>query len=263
MKKFKVQIRTKNYTATPLRSSIFSSKRAIVRLGSTTDTKNAFPKASSLGRDIIEINTVESIENSRSKLRMKDRFASHGVPQANWFDCEETIRQGHLEELPYPLVAKRIYGFKGHGMTLLNNQKELEDFVKATNLDGYYFEQFHNYAREYRLHCDTTECFMTWRKLRRADADNRWFFNSSNCNWVNEDHELFNRPSNWAEIERDCINAINSVGLTIGAVDVRVQSDKYPTPHYIICEVNSAPALGDLGIIKYREQITKIITKYE
>jgi hypothetical protein len=40
-------------------------------------------------------------------------------------------------------------------------------------------------------------------------------------------------------------------------------SSKDPS-QFIVCEVNSAPALGEEGIIKYREQIREVlINKYK
>jgi len=51
--------------------------------------------------------------------------------------------------------------------------------------------------------------------------------------------------------------AVRSVGLDIGAVDIRVQGRN--NPDYIVCEVNSAPQLGEVGIEHYRREITNII----
>jgi glutathione synthase/RimK-type ligase-like ATP-grasp enzyme len=96
---------------------------------------------------------------------------------------------------------------------------------------------------------------MAWRKLRRSDAEERWFFNSSNCNWVSPNHELFNIPSTWESIVNDCKRAITCTGLDIGAVDVRVAADG----KYIVLEVNSAPALGEQGIEIYRVMINKLL----
>jgi glutathione synthase/RimK-type ligase-like ATP-grasp enzyme len=60
-------------------------------------------------------------------------------------------------------------------------------------------------------------------------------------------------------MEKAACNCVNSTGLDIGAVDIRVQSNTQRDPKFIVCEINSAPALGDLGIIKYKEVITKLI----
>jgi glutathione synthase/RimK-type ligase-like ATP-grasp enzyme len=264
------QVRTKNFSSAPLRKNQEGighfPVRSIVRLGSVTTLEEAFPI--SFGRkDIIEINTVEAVENSRSKLLMKQCFAEAGVPQADWWKFESEKPWNLLSQdgvtsskyLPYPILAKRVFGFKGHGMAKLDNQEQLEAWLSKNNTSGYYFEEFKNYAREYRLHCTQDKCFIVWRKLRKADSENRWFFNSSNCNWVGEEHELFDRPSNWDSIVEDCLKAIRAVGLDLGSFDVRIQSAKKKNPEYIIVEVNSAPSLGRIGIQKYREIITELI----
>lgn len=130
-----------------------------------------------------------------------------------------------------------------------------------TDTTEWYGESMKMYAREYRLHCTQTECFMSWRKLRRSDAEERWFFNSANCNWVGEDHELFDRPSNWDLIVEDCKKAMVATGLDIGSFDVRIQSSSKSTPEYIIVEVNSAPALGEQGVQIYKTKIQELIYK--
>jgi len=242
------QIRTKNPSAAPLRRSIFVNKRAIVRLGSRTPSRQIYPTQS-----FVEVNTVESIENSRDKLRMKECFSRYDVKQAEWFTLDQvpTIR---MTDFPY--VGKQIVGFKGHGMQLIENDDQLRTFLRTHN-NSYFIEKFYNYAREYRIHATSDHSFLSWRKLRRADAEQRWFFNSTNCNWVGESHELFQRPNNWDELCNAAVMAVRSVGLDIGAVDIRVQSRN--NPDYIVCEVNSAPQLGEVGIEHYRIEITNII----
>lgn len=242
------QIRTKNPSAAPLRRSIFVNKRAIVRLGSRTPSRQIYPTQS-----FVEVNTVESIENSRDKLRMKECFSRYDVKQAEWL----TLDQAPITRMAdFPYVGKQIIGFKGYGMQLIENDDQLRTFLRTHN-NSYFIEKFYNYAREYRIHATSDHSFLSWRKLRRADAEQRWFFNSTNCNWVGEDHELFQRPNNWDELCNAAVMAVRSVGLDIGAVDIRVQSRN--NPDYIVCEVNSAPQLGEVGIEHYKREITNII----
>lgn len=243
------QIRTKNPSAGPLRRSISVPYKAVVRLGSRTPLEQCFRDP----RGVIECNTVQSIENSRDKLRMKECFSRYDVPQAEW----KTIRD-HEMFVEFPLVGKQIVGFKGHGMQLIENADQLGEFIR-THDNRYFIEKFYNYAREYRIHATANHSFLAWRKLRRNDATERWFFNSTNCNWVGEDHELFNRPSNWADLCNSAVMAVRAVGLDIGAVDIRIQNR--PNPQYIVCEVNSAPQLGDAGIEAYRTEITNILNR--
>lgn len=277
MKKFKPQVRTKNFSAAPLRGSLGEfPMRAIVRLGSRTSVEDAYPRKS-VGRPVIEINPVESIENSRDKLRMKACFAEAEIPQADWwtlipgganhfnkynYQDENGGEITSIENLPYPIIAKRICGFKGHGMYKLDTQEQFEDWLRTNNTNSYYFESYFSGSAEFRLHVTHNGCFMAWRKLRKADTpdDRRWYFNSDHCNWVGEEHELFNKPSNWDQMIDDSVKALKSTGLDIGCVDLRCQSPKKRDPKYIIVEVNSAPSLGDRGVEVYREVLQDLIS---
>lgn len=261
MKKYKARLRTKNFSSKDVRTKLGSFPvRSIVRLGSLTETKDVFNDVD----NIVEINTVESVKNSRDKLRMKKCFREAGVPQPEWFNlessCDEDCRFEEILDSGKTILAKRILGFKGKGMLKFDNKEEYEDFRKNTNKAGYYLEVFHNYSREYRIHMTQKECIMSWRKLRKSETpkEQRWFFNSSNCNWVGEGHELFRKPNNWDNIIEDCRKAMISVGLDIGSFDVRVQSTNN-NPKYVLIEVNSAPALGEKGVEVYVETINKLI----
>lgn len=250
-----VQIRTRNFTAKPLRGKMVSNEKVVVRLGSHTPTNQIFANP----RGVIEINTTEAIENSRNKLRMKECFKKLDVPQAEWWTFDKQLKSS---ELPYPIVIKRVCGFQGKGMELINNNDEFVEWLRIHrgDLSGWFIEKFFNGAREYRLHvASTIGVFMSWRKLRNKEAKERWFFNSVNSNWVGVDHELFDKPKCWKLMEEAASNCIKSTGLDIGAVDIRVQSNDKKDPKFIVCEINSAPALGDLGIEKYKEVIQKLI----
>jgi glutathione synthase/RimK-type ligase-like ATP-grasp enzyme len=277
MKKF-VRIRTRNSTARPLRRSILVDDWAVVRLGSLTPN-DVIKEESGIpwGARLIEINTPDSIENSRSKLRMKDCFATKKVPQADWWvpmtynngRNMDIVPEGNdydnrptpINRLPYPILAKRVFGFQGRGMKLLQNETELIAWLREhSNLGGWFFEVYHNYAREYRLHVGRkVGVFLSWRKLRRRDATERWFFNSENCEWYGEQHAMFDTPKCWKAMCKAAVDALTSTGLDIGAVDIRVQSNTQDDPKFIVCEINSAPALGEVGVEKYKEVIKTII----
>ncbi len=250
MKKF-AKIRTSNFSAKPLRKSVLADRPVIVRLGSLTPTAKIFPTQ----RDIMEINTIEAIENSRNKLRMKDCFNNQKIPQAEWWTFDKEIKGS---KLPYPIVIKRICGFQGRGMELIEDNDTFVNWMRThRDLSGWFIEKFYNYAREYRLHVASgIGVFMSWRKLRTSAATERWFFNSANSVWVGPENELFDKPSCWNKLEKAATDCLTATGLDIGAVDIRVQSKN---SHFIVCEINSAPALGNYGIEKYKEVIKQLI----
>jgi carbamoylphosphate synthase large subunit len=271
-----IKLRSKNPSAADLRTrlaGVRTVKPYVVRLGSRTPLSTF---KNPVYRGAMEINTIESIENSRSKLRMKNCFEDpedgHGVRQSAWYTFEGgIISTGSAGEkqsvaknlLPYPIVIKQICGFKGHGMVKCETIEELDAWLENHSTSGYYIEEFKNFAKEYRLHATQNEVILSWRKLRRADATERWFFNSSNCNWVNEEHEMFAKPACWNLMCEHAIRAIRATGLSIGAVDVRVKSGGNKLEDFIVLEVNSAPELGEVGTEAYFNVITKMIKEYE
>ena len=87
----------------------------------------------------------------------------------------------------------------------------------------------------------------------------RWYRNNSNSVWIMEDNPSFDKPNNWDDIVEQSANALSSVGLDIGAIDVRVQSSDKDEPKFIILETNSAPSFGDITLLKYKEELPLLI----
>lgn len=242
---------SKNYTCNGLRRTLNrTNKRVIIRLGSVTEREAD-----------IHINTVQAVKNSSSKFIMKNLFDEAGINHADWFIHSDVIGSNEKgistkeKTIEYPIVAKLYFGKQGKGMYLIRN---LEDYLKFMNekpSGKYIIEKYYNYAKEYRIHVSKLGHVMSWRKLRRSDSTERWFFNSHNCNWVSENHELFDKPKTWENIIEQCISALNATKLSIGACDVRVNKKG----EFIICEINSAPSLGENGVEIYKEHLNHLI----
>src|SRR5690606_37664702 len=127
--------------------------------------------------------TVEAIKNSANKLLMKQCFTKHGVKTADWWVIQEHVdilaypnnaeqyNEGiNLSDLPYPIVAKHIFGSRGTGNYLLKSKEELEAWLPGKTLSNYIFEKYYNYNREYRLHVSKDGCFYTCRKMLKSDT---------------------------------------------------------------------------------------------
>lgn len=239
--------------------------RSVIRLGSSTETT---------GR--VEINTVEAVKNSASKLLMKQKFTEAGVKTAPWYVYNNkegifNLPDGYgicKDELVFPLVAKSHYGSRGVGNTKFNTKEELESWLPNKNLDNYIFEEFVKMTREYRLHVTKFGCFYACRKLVRNDApEDTWQKHDDVCNWVLEDNPSFKKPKNWDAIVTDCIKAKDALGLDICAFDVGVQGAlngvERENPEWIIFESCSAPSFGEITSKKYIEILPKLlINKY-
>ena len=70
---FYLKIRSKNHTANGLRRVIRSTKRALLRLGSTTPTAVVFPYLRP-GTEVLELNSVDACQISGNKTLMKQAF---------------------------------------------------------------------------------------------------------------------------------------------------------------------------------------------
>ena len=274
---FTPQIRSRHPSHRVLRGTFGKFPvRSVVRLGSTTELLND-------GKRRIEINTPKAIGNSASKLKMKQCFSIAGVKTANWYYTwlpkfkdghnngiqfmmtkldktgETTITPHSINELPFPIVAKSLFGSRGRGNTKLDTKEQLASWLKGKDTSGYIFEEYFDGVREYRFHISTLGVFLTWRKLRRNDTpqNERWFFNNHNCNWVSENHELYNKPSTYKQIGDECVKALKAVGLDIGGCDVRVNKDG----KFVIIEINSACSLAEVTATAYKNELAKLINK--
>jgi hypothetical protein len=239
--------------------------KSVVRFGSSTNVYD----------NRTELNSIDAIKNSASKLKMKTCFAKDNVVTANWWllannkfisGIDDSIIE--LDQIPLPIVAKKYFGSRGQGNTILKTNEEVKIYVED-NPSNVLYEQYYNFAREYRLHVNNEGCFYTCRKMLKSDAPEnaRWFRNDSNCIWALESNPNFDKPVNWDNIVSECVKALKSVGLDFGAIDLRVQSatdnegNTRENPEFIIVEINSAPSMGEITLQKYMEEIPAMLKR--
>lgn len=266
--------KTKNIRLLPYRS--------VIRFGSTTECFDTVAK----GGNRIEINTIEAVKNSASKLLMKQKFTEAQVSTAKWCKYEQinnfteqgfgfTINNQTTDQIEFPIVAKAHFGSKGKGNTLLKNLEEYNQWKIGKNLSHYIFEKFMNYGHEFRLHVTENGCFYACRKaLKQGIPDSeKWRRHDDICVWFLETSPEFHKPNSWNNIEEDCIKALKSIGADILSFDVKVQTptDAKGNPRgfqeFILIECNSASSMdngtGNISICaqKYIDEIPKIIIK--
>ena len=258
--------------------------KSVIRLGSTTEVKDTIAN----GGKRVEINTIEAVRNSSSKIRMKEAFDKNNVPTPIWAYLKDIIqpKAGDTEiffrtkikgfndsKMPYPVVVKAEFGSRGNGNTKINNVEEMLEFIakchkENKSFNNFIVEKFYNYLREYRIHVTKNGGFYFLRKMLKSDTedDKKWFRNDKNCVWILQENELFDAPTNLKQIEKEGVNALQAVGLDVGAIDVKVQSrtksdgkERNGDPAFTIIEINSAPSFGELTLEKYIEELPKLI----
>lgn len=227
-------------------------------MGSTTPTEEITHR-----KNPVEINTAEACRISGNKILMKEALVKAGCSTAEYFTLQEADKEKiheYLEKFGV-IIVKRVNSSKGKGIYLIENEKDIDNFLSAIaddSIQKYLFEKYYKYSREYRLHITRDGCFYAARKMLKNDAQVRWHRHAENSVWFKEENPLFRKPDNWDAIIKDCIKGLNEIGLDVGAFDIKVQTTN-ENPKYIILESNSAPALGEIGIEKYKEMLTKMI----
>lgn len=253
-----LKIRSKNTSCAPLRKCIKTKKPVVLRLGSTTPLVQIFKKHPEYINKCVEINSIEGCIISGNKYKMKTAFDEAEVKTAKWKRLDE-YKDGDLK---FPLIIKHIHSSKGKGIYYAKDKDELDKYIKELQPNtNYIVEEYKTFVREYRLHVTKDGCFYTCRKMLKEDAEVRWHRHEENCVWILEDNELFDKPNNWDDIVAECIKAMKACKLDICAVDIKVQSNQKKNPDFIILETNSAPALGEIGIEKYKQKLTEIVNE--
>lgn len=193
-------------------------------------------------------------------------FDSAGVKTANWRRLGSVVQfNGEMLWNTFPAIIKHKNSCKGEGIYLILAQSDLDEFLSNhRDTQNYIIEAFaSSMTKEYRLHVTKDGCFYTCRKMLKTDAEDRWHRHDSNSVWIMEENPLFEKPKNWDNVVAESVKALNAVGLDVGAVDLKIQSEKGRredfVPEFIILEINSGPSLGSVTEIKYREELPKII----
>ena len=201
---FRTLVLTRHPSHSPLRKQLRLCKgRSVVRLGSTTSLND--------GKVRTEVNSVQGVKNSASKLLMKRCFNRAGVKTAEWFVIGDASNQLLLDiaiNVGYPIVAKSHFGSRGVGNTKLDTQQAFQSWMQGKTLSNYIFEKFQPLGREYRLHISKFGCFYACRKLLKSDApENTWQYHDDVVTWALESNPSFKKPNNWDSIVEDCVRA--------------------------------------------------------
>ena len=143
MSKFKARIRSRHPSHRGIRRGVVRGPiRSIIRFGSPTTTSEVFSDIRRRNKRIkfIEVNSVEAIENSSSKTRMKRCFDQGDVKTAKWWENLDSVLAE--SEIPFPLIAKKKKGSRGRGIKIIENREALNSLRGAS---GYIFEKYYNY----------------------------------------------------------------------------------------------------------------------
>jgi glutathione synthase/RimK-type ligase-like ATP-grasp enzyme len=236
MKKYKARIASRHPSHHKIELPMFS-RTVRVRFGSQIKHR----------KRAIDFNSIEAIENTANKMKMKAIFSEAGVNSPRYLSnndtAKDTIMSGYLGE---HLFFKTPYHSRGRGMVIYDNKES----AVTQNKQGY-FEQAQVSDREFRVHVMDGEVFYVDEKRVREGESHSTVKNMDNG-------YKFRRPLKDypPEVESESIKAVLALGLDFGAADVGVNENGT-----WIYEVNSAASLRTKTRKLYQKALVKLIYK--
>lgn len=188
-------------------------------------------------RSRLELNSLESVTNTSNKHNMMGILVGANIPTPK-------ILFNPSDATPETLDTFRddegFFYVRGS-----NNEVRYDNVVKYG--DAYVSKTVANKRREYRVHVFNGEVIAIYEKI--PNDTNTKLFKAHNCHFElkNKDNCKLNLDN-----QQTCIDAVKSLGLLFGGVDVMRDKDQ----NIFISEVNSAPALNGTNIDRY---VTKIV----
>jgi glutathione synthase/RimK-type ligase-like ATP-grasp enzyme len=186
----------------------------------------------------LELNTRDAVTNASNKLRMLQLLKANNIPSVD-FTTDPSQIVDFLDESGNCYIRDNL------GVVRYGN-----DF---SSLDQYASRPVANKKREYRVHVFNSQVVAIYEKIPLSE-DQPKLFKSYNCSFKLRNPEICRLNKDGQQI---AINAVNSLGLLFGGVDVIMTS----SDEVLVCEVNSAPGLNSTNATRWIEKIKEYINE--
>ena len=180
----------------------------------------------------IVYNQSRAIANATNKKLSRELFIENGVSTPKLM----TLNNFEISDLP--IIARPLVHSKGKNFIVLNNYTDFESHYHRNN-EGWYYSQFINKEREFRVHCGHGKVLVV---MEKSNPDN------SNLAWTRaqNDTEPFTYVP-WTQLDEqnlkcvvtEALKATQAVGLDMSGVDVMLCGGTA-----VVLEVNTAPTLN-------------------
>lgn len=192
----------------------------------------------------LELNSLQAVENASNKLKMMQILVGANIPTAEILFSPSSQNDETLDNFRDDNGAFYIRGS--------NHEVRYDDTV--TSRDLYVSKPILNKRREYRVHVFNGEVIAIYEKVPNEEGIK--LFKSHNCSFQLRNIENCRLTKDDQQV---CINAVNSLGLLFGGVDLIRDKDK----KVFVSEVNSAPSLNGTNIDRYVQKINEYINAME
>jgi glutathione synthase/RimK-type ligase-like ATP-grasp enzyme len=191
----------------------------------------------------IQVNSATAIQNSVNKLIQKNLLLAAGLKTLPVIEQYNGI---------FPCVLKGVVRSCGTKVMVANNKKEYDKAAKDLE-NRYYIEPLFNTTSEYRLHCTRDSVFFAVKKFKR---------NANDIIITHDNHynkRDFIKPRLWAEVQKECLKAMQTLDLDIACFDVLYSSANDNKHEFVIAEANTNPELLANTLKAYKQTLDGII----
>ena len=186
----------------------------------------------------LELNTASAVSNASNKLTMMRMLSSAETVNTPtvYFLNDHRLNQSVFEAFKDSSGKCFIRGSNGsirYDDTLRSGDKYI---TKPVNKD-----------REYRVHVFNGKVLGIYEKVPQEEGV--MIYKDHNCNFRKCNPEAGRLRCN-ETAQQMCIDAISTLGLLFGGVDIMRDTDG----NFYVCEVNSSPSLNSINVEKYVEE---------
>ncbi len=183
-------------------------------------------------------NTTIVYNQSKAIANATDKKLSRQIFLDNNVSTPMLVTPDNFIESYLPIIARPLVHSKGKNFVVLNNFSDFERHYNQNN-QGWYYSQFINKEREFRIHCAHSKVLAVMEKSNPNNGNIAW-------NRAQNDTEPFSYI-NWTQVDEqrlkpvleEAIKATRAIGLDMSGVDVMLCGGTA----YVL-EVNTAPTLN-------------------
>lgn len=235
------------------RRQLFNKKRVLLRqyyrefTNNNSETLNKIPFFNAINSVVIRWGTREEFDTdnrtvvynqSKAIAIATDKKLSRQTFIDNNVSTPVLVTPDNFNDSYLPIIARPLVHSKGKNFVVLANRSDFENHYNRNN-EGWYYSQFINKEREFRIHCAHSKVLAVMEKSNPNNGNIAW-------NRAQNDTEPFEYVS-WTQVDEqglkpvleEAIKATAAVGLDMSGVDVMLCGGTA----YVL-EVNTAPTLN-------------------
>jgi len=207
-------------------------------------------------------NTTIIYNQSKAIAIATDKKLSRETFIKNNVSTPTLVTPENFQEDYLPIIARPLIHSKGKNFIVLKSPNEFIQHYNKNN-KGWYYSQFINKEREFRIHCAHSKVLAVMEKSNPNNGNIAW-------NRAQNDTEPFEYVT-WSQVDEqnlkcvleEAIKATNAVGLDMSGVDVMLCGGTA----YVL-EVNTAPTLNTSPYVaerwgKYFDWLFRVETRRE